>query len=251
MMTAALVKTDLSQAIHVTQSQLDMMSGDSETLIPEHLQRPAHWPVFGGPSQGPDVVTTHAEAGRNRSPAETDLGAHVAYLLRQANLTGETAGATAAHLERIVGFHRETAGNHVDPDIAVFEDLAAILRRAQTAAQDADQSRLEQEIDALRKTVAELTKKLAHLQRDLAEARDDAAARKSAPPSGAPSPVRLFVENFAISFGKTAGVATATGLGAGVSLVVTGGLDYLLHALEPQMMDTLMEQMPRTPIIDV
>ncbi len=39
-------KTDLSTAFGLSQDQLDSMIGDSGTLIPDHLKRPAHWEVL-------------------------------------------------------------------------------------------------------------------------------------------------------------------------------------------------------------
>ena len=40
------IRTDLSGVFDMTQAQLNSMLGDKETIIPEHLTRPAHWPAF-------------------------------------------------------------------------------------------------------------------------------------------------------------------------------------------------------------
>jgi hypothetical protein len=40
--------TDLSLSLGLNQTQLDTMRGDSETILPDHLDRPKHWPKFEG-----------------------------------------------------------------------------------------------------------------------------------------------------------------------------------------------------------
>jgi len=43
LLRAVLRGTDLSEATHLTQEQIDQAHGDETTKLPDHLQLPAHW----------------------------------------------------------------------------------------------------------------------------------------------------------------------------------------------------------------
>ncbi|MEL7026842.1 MAG: TIR domain-containing protein, partial [Pseudomonadota bacterium] len=48
------IRTDFSNAKGLNQDQLNVLQGDSETIIPNHLERPAHWPVFEAEEEVPE-----------------------------------------------------------------------------------------------------------------------------------------------------------------------------------------------------
>jgi len=68
--------TDLSPTASLTQDQLDSMQGDSGTIIPDHLTRPAHWPKLEeplspdpGPTRLPFIFLSYANQDRDHVSA--------------------------------------------------------------------------------------------------------------------------------------------------------------------------------------
>lgn len=212
--------TDLSGVAALTQEQLNSMRGDSGTILPEGLTRPAHWPVLddiepepaaeasaptrdqAAPSGGP-VLSSSQDA--NQDPfVQTRIRFHIRHA-RGAALTAEQVAYLLDAEARLL----RQGSNQLGPEIDLLDDLVALLRSFATevSAPDPSPTTLEQQLADAQVKIAELTAKL--------EAAEAAAKTPSA-----------FRKSFQQSAGKALGTAVvAAPLGA-----VTGGLAYLLGA---------------------
>ena len=202
--------TDLSTALNLSQTQLDTMKGDSETLLPDGLTRPDHWPEFDETDPGPpsDAVTaipdrspqapTEAPSNEPEPPLQTRVLFHLTHA-RTASLNAQTV---AALIDAETTYLRQTS-NQLGPEIDLFEDLSALLKTFAKSIETPgpDVSALERQLEEAKTKIEDLTAKL--------EEAEKAAKSPSA-----------FSEEFQKSAGKALGVAViAVPLGA-----ITGGL---------------------------
>lgn len=94
-----IIRTDLSRA-GLTRNELDSMKGDSETIIPDHLERAEYWPEFEWPEREPatapfdlqnepepktvESTRTLANQAKNASPIQIMVRARPRSELRKA-----------------------------------------------------------------------------------------------------------------------------------------------------------------------
>jgi len=122
--------SNISEVKNLTQSQLASMLGDSETIIPDHLTRPAHWPQFEMPGAGAQQET-YSRQPTAETP-ESSVAPHVSRATIAARLQTETpviALTSASLLEQIANF-RETirANNQLAVEHTEFRnDLLSFL----------------------------------------------------------------------------------------------------------------------------
>ncbi|MCV2880706.1 pentapeptide repeat-containing protein [Actibacterium sp. XHP0104] len=149
--------TDLSASIGLTQEQVDMMDGDTGTILPEGLEHPPHWPDPHVPEELDETnaddpesaapnganepldqspVLTGKENGIAPSPASAtpELRAHVAFLLKTAPASAGTAEHVAAQIEQAVCDARINSPE--DPELLL--GFATALRSVAGALKQAD-----------------------------------------------------------------------------------------------------------------
>lgn len=201
--------TDLRKARNLTQAQLDIMRGDSGTILPDHLTRPSHWPELqeSSPKDTPEDAQSGTPVSDYAVPGNGshDTKHRARFLLQRARGAALTADTVAFHLETEAQFARQ-ATNVLGPDIDLIEEMILTLRA------------LSREVSDNSTSEADLETRIAELEAQVADLTD---ALEKAQPSGSE-----FSKAFVSSAGKTLGAAVvAAPLG-----VIVGGLSYLLGA---------------------
>ena len=106
--------TNFSDAKNITQDQLDSMLGDSETRIPEHLTRPAHWPKAEFPEEpeetDPAPETETASTNPEPSPQHIPRATIAARLETEAPVIALTS---ASLLEQIANYREQIRGDNI------------------------------------------------------------------------------------------------------------------------------------------
>ena len=205
---------NLRLAKNLTQRQLNSAVGNASTVIPDDLERPAHWHQADTaqsdrpaprdtPPPAEQTVRDHLETSTQSGPG--DLNERVIFLLQRERAAGTslTAGAVAFHIETMVQFHRQKT-NTLGPEIALLDEMVLTLRAIadKTAVETPNENDLLQEIEKLKQQVADLTQQLEHATKTPSE--------------------------FAKAFQKSAGKALGTAAVAGPIGLICGGLGYLL-----------------------
>ncbi|MEM1361054.1 MAG: pentapeptide repeat-containing protein [Pseudomonadota bacterium] len=222
------VPTDLSSSRNLTQRQLDQMTGDQWTLIPEGLIRPAHWlektdeletdaedeSETGAqgekPAQSSETNSTNEPApSRDENSSASIFRSQVDIVLRTAAAAEITSNGIAGQLDyALQAYRQEASTNQVPDDVLLVEKFSDLLKSLATeiVQPEPDQDRLAQQLQDMEQTIAELT---AVIEAQATEI----AALKSAP-SGSTNWDKM-KSSFATSFGKTMGSATAGAIVAG------------------------------------
>jgi hypothetical protein len=206
--------TDLGMALNLTQHQLNSMKGDSGTIIPEGLERPAHWPELE--KALPELVDEDDITDGNHTEPASQAANQIA-LQDQVSviLAAPVKHAAAAELlndqldSAIRMFRAANPTNEQPDDLILVERFSDKIREIRTVLDQPGETQaqgLETRlpellaiIDNLRATIEDQAKEIEDLKAQKPE-RTDYQKMRSA---------------FAEKFGATLGTGTASTLLAG------------------------------------
>ncbi len=221
-------KTDLSTALDLSQAQLDSMIGDSGTLIPKHLKRPAHWEaleentVAKDPSPSdtqPDPVSSqddHSELGPQHPPSVIE---RAKLLLIEARGASMTAEMVAFHLDFELRMIRQQGANTLGPEIELLDALVATLRAVSDKVANQDEAGLAEKLAQLQEQLEAVTQELEARTKERDDLEDALDQAKQKTPS-----------EFSKSFQTSAGNALGAAIIATPIAMIGGGVGYLLGA---------------------
>ncbi|MGH1454669.1 MAG: pentapeptide repeat-containing protein [Paracoccaceae bacterium] len=221
-----ILSVDFMRSQNLTQTQLGSMLGDSATIIPDHLSRPAHWSEFEmlGLAAGDDPAPEPAEPHQT-TPNQIALRDQVAVLLTTKIRSADAAGLFSDQLDAAIAMYRAANPSNQPPDdLLLTEELARKIREIRTALQAENSPKLEQDladlratINALRETIAAQATEIKTLQNGKVEKTNFQTAQSA----------------FAEKFGAT--------LGTGAATVVLTGSGYLLGQYGAPVVDALKD----------
>ncbi|MEL7027299.1 MAG: pentapeptide repeat-containing protein, partial [Pseudomonadota bacterium] len=191
-----IIRTDLSRA-GLTRNELDSMKGDSETIIPDHLERAEYWPEF--------EFEEREQQATSSPPATTEGGSHdltqrIAVLLRNARGAALTAEAVAFHIGVEVDLIRQSK-NEIGPEVELLDELVLTL------------GAIKEETDSPNPSKQDLLTKLNALEEQVEALQNALEAKPGA---------------FSEAFRKEAGKSSGKAVVAGPLGLICGGLVYLL-----------------------